>query len=108
MIYALSTILLGFILEIIILVGLLFVLYTGWLFIVLTKDENNDDFQLIEKIDISTQMSEIDEKKLKFKNKVFYTFIFSGILISLSSLVLAIEFVLSVVPENIYFKSKEY
>lgn len=99
--FALSTTLLGFVLEFIILTALLFVLYTGWLFIALTRDEKNEDFQQAEDIEISSKTSEIDEKKLKFKTKVYCTFIVSGIVLFLSNLTLAIGFVFTVIPEGI-------
>lgn len=43
MIFALSTTLLGFILEVVILCGLIFDLYKWWLFIAMTNDENNEE-----------------------------------------------------------------
>jgi hypothetical protein len=101
MTFALSTTLLGFILEFIILTALLFVLYTGCLFIALTRDEVNEDFQQAEDIEISSKASEIDEKKIKFKTKVYCAFIVSGIVLFLSNLTLAIGFVLTVIPEGI-------
>ncbi len=47
----------------------MFVLYTGWLLITLTKDEKNEDFLLNEYIEISTKISEIDLSRLRFKIK---------------------------------------
>jgi hypothetical protein len=60
MIFALSTTFLGFIIEIFILCALMFVLYTGWLFVAMTKDEKNEDFLLNDQIEMSTKLSEID------------------------------------------------
>lgn len=48
MVFALFTTLLGFILEVVILCGLLFDLYKWWLFIAMTNDENNEELKFNE------------------------------------------------------------
>jgi hypothetical protein len=110
MIFALSTTLLGFILEFVILSGLIFDLYKWWLFIAMTNDDSSEDDQLFnEHIENSTKMiTEIDTQKLRFKIKVYYAFWMIGILTVLSAMTLAIGFIITVVPEDLEFKSKEY
>jgi len=98
MIFALSTSLMAFIIEIFILSALMFVLYTGWLFIALTKDEKNEDFLLNEQIEISTKVSEIDLSRLRFKIKVYYAFFIIGTVIIVAAMTLAIGFVSTVIP----------
>ena len=48
MIFALSQTLLGFILEVVILLGLIFDLYKWWLFIAMTSDPNTEDLEFNE------------------------------------------------------------
>ncbi len=48
MVFALFNTLLGFILEFVILYGLLFDLYKWWLFIAMTNDENNEELKFNE------------------------------------------------------------
>jgi hypothetical protein len=100
MIFALSTTLLGFILEFVILTGLLFDLYKWWLFIAMTNDDRSEDDNLFnEHIENSTKMiTEIDTQKLRFKIKVYYAFWMIGILTVLSAMTLAIGFIITVVP----------
>ena len=79
MILALSTTLLGFILEFVILSGLIFDLYKWWLFIAMTNDEKNEDLSFNERIDDITKsdenenstkkLSAVEAQKLKFKIK---------------------------------------
>jgi hypothetical protein len=109
MILALSTTLLGFILEFVILSGLIFDLYKWWLFIAMTNDESNEDLLFNEQIDNSTKkMSEVDAQKLKFKIKVYNSFITIGVIMVLSGLTLAIGFIITVIPENLKDGSEEY
>jgi hypothetical protein len=104
MIFALSTTLLGFILEFVILSGLIFDLYKWWLFIAMTNDENNEELLFNEQIENSTKKnSEIDAQKLKFKIKVYYSFIAIGILMILSAVTLTLGFIITVIPENLRY-----
>lgn len=110
MIFALSTTLLGFILEFVILSGLILDLYKWWLFIAMTNDERNEDLLFNEQIENSTKkMSEIDAQKLKFKIKVYNSFISIGVMMVLSAVTLTVGFIITVIPDNLKDdKSKEY
>jgi hypothetical protein len=65
MILALSTTLLGFILEFVILSGLIFDLYKWWLFIAMTNDEKNEDLSFNERIDDITKSEEYENSTKK-------------------------------------------
>ena len=65
MIFALSTTLLGFILEFVILSGLIFDLYKWWLFIAMTNDEKNEDLSFNERIDDITKSDEYENSTKK-------------------------------------------
>jgi len=54
-------------------------------------------------------MSEIDAQKLKFKIKVYNSFISIGVIMVLSAVTLTIGFIITVIPDNLKDdKSKEY
>jgi hypothetical protein len=111
MILALSTTLLGFILEFVILSGLIFDLYKWWLFIAMTNDESNEDLSFNERIDDITKsdeyenstkkLSAVEAQKLKFKIKVYYSFIMIGIVMVLSAMTLTIGFIVTVIPQDL-------
>lgn len=107
--FALSTTLLGFILEVVILCGLIFDLYKWWLFIAMTNDENNEDLKYNEHIENSTKKhSEIDLKKLQFKIKVYYIFIILTSLMLLGAITLTIGFISTVIPDEYEWNTPEY
>jgi flavorubredoxin len=63
----------------------------------ITKSETNEK-------SINMQF-EVEAKKLKFKNIVYYAFILIGILTVVSAMTLTIGFIITVVPPNLQYPS---
>ena len=75
----------------------------------MTNDTNNEDLLSNEQIDNNTQrQSQNDKKKLEFMVRVYYVFITISILMLLSAITLSIGFTLTVVPDELDEKSREY
>ena len=103
MIFSLCTTLLGFILEFVILMGLIFDLYKWWLFIAMTTQEGVEDFneQILNQTKKYSEIEAADHKKLEFKIKAYYTFIAIGGLVLLGAITLSIGFIITVPADNL-------
>ncbi len=107
MIFGLWTTLLGFILEFVILFGLIFDLYKWWLFIAMTTPSNSNgegDSEFNEQIMNQTKSNTKvpnEVHKLEFKIKIYYAFIVIGSLLIIGALVLSIGFIMTILPDDL-------